>query len=117
MDTNKKNKETRTHQPQATTPANIKSGDKLRENPANDEETISQKPKEHYGDRNAQSQLSREHEKGTNQVTNQEEQKEVTNPEGGDWDKPETDDPTPRKNPYEEISDNPGDTQKKIPKL
>jgi len=116
MEANKKDQQHQTHTPQGSTPVNLRSGDKLRENPANDEETISQKPKEHYGDRNKQSDLSREHEKGTNQVTNEEEQKEVVNPEGGDWDKPETD-PTPTKNPYEEIDDNPGDTQRKIPRL
>ncbi len=114
-----KDQENRLHNPQGkTSPAAIKSGDKLRENPSNDEETISQQPEKHVGDRSSQSPITKEHDSGRSQVTNQGDQKQTVNDSGGDWDKPEEEgNPTPQKNPYEEISDDPNETQKKIPKM
>ncbi len=73
-------------QGQPTTPVNLKSGDKLRENPSNDEETIAQNSRKTGDQQTEQTPLSREHDGGRNQVTNEDEQKEIVNPTGGDWD-------------------------------
>jgi len=121
---NKKDKErvdhsTRLHQPQpssSTTPVNRRSGDKLRENPSNDEETIEQNPRKAETLRTEQTPLSKQNDGGRNQVTNEDEQKEVINPEGGDWDEPEKD-TTPKATPYESIDDDPNGTERKIPKM
>jgi hypothetical protein len=90
---NKKNKNQKDQQP-INTPVNLKSGDKLRENPANDEETISQNPKKSEELPSEHSSLPRQHEEDRNQVTNEDDQKDIVNPTEGDWDvkiKPETD--------------------------
>ena len=119
-DTESKERSGRLHQPQSasdtTTPVNLRSGDKLRENPSNDEETIEQNPRKGETRKTDQSPLLKEHDGGRNQVTNEDDQKEVVNPSGGDWDEPEKD-PTPQKNPYEDIDDDPDGTQRKIPKM
>src|SRR4051812_23073342 len=76
----------RLHTPQTaqtTTPVNLKSGDKLRENPANDEETIEQDPRKTSGGSGGKSPLSREHDGGRNQITNEDDQKDIVNPTGG----------------------------------
>ena len=105
MKKNNKNKKTekqterRLHHPQAATPVNLRSGDKLRENPSNEEKTISQDPHKSGTERNSQSPLFREHDERRNQVTNEDDQKEVVNTSGGDWDEP-TEEPSPQKNPY-----------------
>jgi len=101
---------------ETTTPVNLKSGDKLRENPSNDEETISQGSRKWSDERTEQSPISRQHDGGRNQVTNEDDQQEIVNPTGEDWDEPEKD-PKPTKNPYEEIGDDPDGTQRKIPKM
>ena len=114
----KKEQSGRLHQPQSDStqsPVNLRSGDKLKENPSNDEETIEQNPRKGESDQTAQSPLSKEHD-GRNQVTNEDDQREVVNPTGGDWDEPEKE-PAPQKNPNEEISDDPDGTQRKIPKM
>ena len=113
---NEKQQESRLHTPQATSPVNLRSGDKLRENPSNDEETISQDPRKTGTEGSSQSPLSREHDGGRSPVTNEDNQKEVVNPSGGDWDEPKQE-PSLQKNPYEEIEDDPNETQKKIPKM
>jgi|ERR1700730_8585355 len=113
---NEKQQQNKLHTPQSTTPVNHRSGDKLRENPSDDEETIAQNPQKSGNQESTQSPLSREHDGGRTQVTNEDDQKEVVNPSGGDWDEPE-ENPTPEKNPYEEIGDDPNETQKKIPKM
>ena len=105
----------RLHIPQET-PVNHRSGDKLRENPANDEETISQDPRKHTDDSNAQSPLTREHDGDRGRVTNADDQTDVVNPTSEDWDEPQ-EDPKPGRNPNEEIGDNPDETQRKIPKM
>jgi len=74
---------------QLTTPVNQRSGDRLRENPSNDEETIAQHPGKSGTDPMEQSPLPREHEAGRNQVTNEDDQKEIVNPGDGDWEKGE----------------------------
>ena len=101
---------------QTTTPVNLRSGDKLRENPSNDEETIAQNPRQTDAQSTEQSRLSKEHVRDRNQVTNEDEQQEVVNPSGGDWDEPEQD-PTPKTTPYEGVNDDPDGTQRKIPKM
>jgi hypothetical protein len=73
--------------PQTTTPVNRKSGDKLRENPSNDEETIAQTPRKSEAQQTEQSPLTRQHDDKRNQVTNEEDQEKIVNPMEGDWDK------------------------------
>ena len=73
--------------PQATTPVNRKSGDKLRENPSNDEETISQTSRKSEEQQTEQSPLSRQHNDKKSQVTNEEDQKKIVNPMDGEWEK------------------------------
>jgi hypothetical protein len=101
---------------QTTTPVNLRSGDKLRENPSNDEETIAQNPRQTDRQSAEQSQLSRDHVNDMTEVTNEEEQQKVVNPSGGDWDEPE-EDPTPKIAPYEGVNDDPDGTRRKIPKM
>src|SRR5690242_21730384 len=117
---NKKHKDQEQHvdgnSAQTTTPANLRSGDKLRENPSNDEATISQNPRQSDTQRTEQSPLSKHHDGDRNQVTNEDEQQKAVNPSGGDWDEPE-EDPTPKTTPYEGVDDDPGGTQRKIPKM
>jgi len=68
-----------------TSPANLRSGDKLRENPANDEETIAQSPRKFEAEKTEQSPLSRKHDDESNQVTNEDDQKDIVNPTEGNW--------------------------------
>ncbi|MGB8193269.1 MAG: hypothetical protein WCF67_15170 [Chitinophagaceae bacterium] len=112
-----------------TKPADTKEVDKLRENPHNDERTISQSsetPKPAVG-LNTGSTFARKDE-GRNQVTNEEEQNQVVNPEPGrvenkaGEEEPEVpgtpDSPEePSTNPYEEIGDDPDTAKKKLPKM
>jgi hypothetical protein len=115
----RKEQSERLHQPQSDStrkPVNLRSGDKLKENPSNDEETIEQNPRKGESGRTAQSPLSKEHDGSRNQVTNEDDQKEIVNPKDGDWDEPEKE-PAPQKDPNEEISDDPDGTQRKIPKM
>ena len=112
-----------------TKPADTQDVDKLRENPHNDERTISQSgdvPKPN-ADLNTGSTFARKDE-SRNQVTNEEEQTRVVNPgprrvqnqadeEGPEIPgTPDTPD-APSKNPYEEIGDDPDEARKKIPKM
>ena len=118
-DAGRKEQSGRLHQPQfdsTQSQVNLRSGDKLRENPSNDEETIEQDPRKGESSRTGQSPLSKEHDGGRNQVTNKDDQKEVVNPTGGDWDEPEKD-PAPQKNPNEDVDDDPDGTQRKIPNM
>jgi len=90
MDTTDKNKSQQKQpkeQAQTTSPANIRSGDKLRENPANDEETIAQNPRKLEAENTEQSPLSRKHDDERNQVTNEDDQKDIVNPTEGNWEK------------------------------
>ncbi len=83
---NKKNKaDEQSQTSQTPSPVNLRSGDKLRENPANDEETISQNSKKSDEQQTQQSPLTREHHEERNQVTNEDEQQEIVNPTEGDW--------------------------------
>ena len=66
MDTTNKHKPNQNHpkdkaQDEATSPVNLRSGDKLRENPSNDEETIEQNSKKVDTEKTEQSPLSRKH--------------------------------------------------------
>jgi len=79
------NKKHKTDEQSQTSPVNLRSGDKLRENPANDEETISQNSKKSDEQQTQQSSLTREHHEERNQVTNEDEQQEIVNPTEGDW--------------------------------
>ena len=88
----KKNKsDEQSQSTQTTSPVNLRSGDKLRENPSNDEETIAQNPKKTDEQQTQQSPLTREPHEERNQVTNEDEQQEVVNPTSGDWDNKSTD--------------------------
>jgi hypothetical protein len=98
---------------QTTSPVNLKSGDRLRENPSNDEETIKQ---DTIGNRSEQSPLSRKHEEDGRHVTNEDDQQEIVNPSGGNWDEPEKT-TEPGKDPYEGLNEDPGGTQRKIPNM
>jgi hypothetical protein len=100
----------------ATSPVNLRSGDKLRENPSNEEEIIEQHPRQSEEQETEQSSLSREHDGERIQITNEQDQQEVVNPSDDDWDEPEKE-PTPRTTPYEGVNDDPDGTQKKIPKM
>jgi len=114
-----------------TRPAESRDKDKLRENPKNDERVISknekQPPQGSNPDLRSGSTFAEKDEEGMNRVTNEQEQEQVVNPAGKQWEdkaaeeedptKPEEDPTTPRKNPYEEIGDDPGEMQKKIPKM
>ena len=113
-----------------TKPANTRDTDKLRENPHNDERVIAQGEQTPPGsnpDLRSGSTFARKDEEGRNQVTNEQEQNQVVNPAGKQWEDkagdnedpttPEEDPTTPRKNPYEEIGDDPGEMKKKIPKM
>ncbi len=75
----KKDKE----QGQTTSPVNLRSGDKLRENPANDEETLTQNSRKFEAEKTEQSPLSRKHDDERNQVTNEDDQKDIVNPTEG----------------------------------
>jgi len=70
---------------QTTTPVNLRSGDKLRENPINDEETIAQDPRKFETEKTEQSPLTRAHDDERNQVTNEDDQKDIVNPTEGNW--------------------------------
>jgi len=85
MDNKKHKTDEQSQTSQTTSPVNLRSGDKLRENPANDEETISQNSKKSDEQQTQQSSLTREHHEERNQVTNEDEQKEIVNPTEGDW--------------------------------
>jgi hypothetical protein len=74
-------------QTETTTPVNLRSGDKLRENPSNDEETIAQDPRKVESEKTQQSPLSRKHDDERNQVTNEDDQKDIVNPTEGNWEK------------------------------
>jgi len=92
MDTptkNKPNPKDQNHRDQAqtTSPVNLRSGDKLSENPANDEETITQNPRKSDEEKTEQSPLSRKHDDERNQVTNEDDQKDIVNPTEGNWEK------------------------------
>lgn len=60
-------------------PANLKSGDKLRENPSNDEETIAQHPRKGNPQQSGQSPVFIQLEGEQKQVTNEEDQQEIAN--------------------------------------
>ena len=96
--------------------ANLRSGDKLRENPSNDEETIAQQPRGSEEKQREQSPLSKEQDGDRNQITNEQDQQEVVNPSGGDWDEPAKE-PAPTTTPYEGVNDDPDGTERKIPKM
>ena len=115
-DKNQEQHVTRNTGAQTTSPANLRSGDKLRENPSNDEETIAQQSRKSEEKQREQSPLSKQHDGDRNQITNQQNQQEVVNPSGGDWDEPEKE-PTPTTTPYEGVNDDPDGTQRKIPKM
>lgn len=111
---------------QQTRPADTRDVDKLRENPHNDEKTISQTPGLHSRNTvDSESTFAQKDEEGMNEVTNEQEQNQVVNPGGKDWEskareegpgeKPEG--PSPSKTPYEEIGDDPEEMRKKIPKM
>ena len=74
-------------QAKSPTPVNLRSGDKLRENPSNDEETIAQDPRKLESEKTQQSPLSRKHDDERNQVTNEDDQKDIVNPTEGNWEK------------------------------
>ena len=74
-------------QTKTTTPVNQRSGDKLRENPSNDEETIAQDSRKLESEKTQQSPLSRKHDDERNQVTNEDDQKDIVNPTEGNWEK------------------------------
>jgi hypothetical protein len=61
------------------TPVNLKSGDKLRENPSNDEETIAQHPRKGNPQQSVQSPAFIQLEGEQKQVTNEEDQQEIVN--------------------------------------
>ena len=89
IDKNKADKKNPKNEGQAktTSPVNQRSGDKLRENPLNDEETISQDPRKLESEKTQQSPLSRKHDDERNQVTNEDDQKDIVNPTEGNWEK------------------------------
>jgi hypothetical protein len=91
MENTDKNKpaqnEQKKEQAQTTSPVNLKSGDKLRENPSNDEETIAQNPRKFESEKTEQSHLSRKHDDERNQVTNEDDQKDIVNPTEANWEK------------------------------
>ena len=74
-------------QSQTTTPVNLKSGDKLRENPSNDEETIAQNPRKVETEKTEQSPLTRKPDDERNQITNEDDQKDIVNPTEKNWEK------------------------------
>ena len=92
MDNTNKNKQPQSEEKNkkespTTTPVNLRSGDKLRENPVNDEETIAQDPRKFETEKAEQSALTRKHNDERNQVTNEDDQKDVVNPTEGNWEK------------------------------
>lgn len=110
---------------QQTKPASTGDVDKLRENPHNDEKTISQNPGQESKNKvDSDSTFARKDEGGRNQVTNEQEQNKVVNP-GGEkrWeskageDTPAEEPETTSKNPYEEIGDDAEEVRRKIPKM
>ncbi len=104
-----------------TRPAENPDKDKLRENPHNDEKTISRNDPERKSDADLKtgSTFAEKDEEGQNRVINEEEQKQVVNPGPRDWESSATQEEpeTPSKNPYEEIGDDPEESRKKIPKM
>ena len=66
-------------QAQTTSPVNLRSGDKLRENPSNDEETIAQTPRKEESEKTPIPRKEDER----NQVTNEDDQKDIVNPTEG----------------------------------
>jgi hypothetical protein len=62
-----------------TAPVSLKSGDKLRENPSNDEETIAQHPRKNNPQQSEQPPVSIQHGGEKMQVTNEEDQQEIVN--------------------------------------
>jgi hypothetical protein len=70
-----------------TRPADTRDKDKLRENPHNDEKTISQKEPQQGSDADltSGSTFARKDEAGKNQVTNEQEQNKVVNPRDTDF--------------------------------
>ena len=112
---------------QQTRPADTKEVDKLRENPHNDEKTISQDPaKRSQNAVESDSAFARKDEDGRNQVTNEQEQNKIVNPgtagkqwesKSGEEEEPAEKPEEPSKNPYEEIGDDPETARKKIPKM
>ena len=90
MNTDKKKREDKSLKDspvtQITSPVQQRSGDKLRENPNNDEETIPQDSRKSDSQQPEQSPPLRRHEPEQKQVTNEDDQKEIVNPTGEQWD-------------------------------
>ena len=89
MNTDKKKREDKSHKdspvPQITSPVQQRSGDKLRENPTNDQETIAQDPRKSDSQQPEQPIPLRRNEPEQQQVTNEDDQKEIVNPTGEQW--------------------------------
>ena len=106
-----------------TRPADTGEVDKLRENPHNDEKTISQNQQQPKNNVESDSTFARKDDEGRNQVTNEQEQNKVVNPGEKKWEsKAAEEEPgehpeTPTKDPYEEIGDDPDAARKKLPKM